>query len=144
MNSAVDPAESERWLANYNRTVARAAANAQAASASLRQVGGSASSPRGEVAVRVDASGALEDLRLTPAARAMEADQLAKLILATTAEARRVAGAQVVEIMTEYVGEGPALDMVRQNLPLPPADPRRPVDDRPDDDYFANPPEILR
>jgi hypothetical protein len=34
--------------------------------------------------------------------------------------------------------------MVKQNLPLPPADPLRPVDNRADDDYFANPPEILQ
>lgn len=95
----------------------------------------------------VGPSGALEDLKLTPAARALEANQLASLILATARQAQRAVGAQVVEIMTEYVGDGPALELVKQNLPPaagvdaePSGDPERaPADD----DYFTNPPEIV-
>jgi hypothetical protein len=136
----MDPAQ---WLANYNKNLARTAANAEIADASLRQVGGSAISPRGEVGVRVGASGALEDLRLTPAARALDAGELAQLILATAREAQRVAGAQVIEIMTEYVGEGPALELVKQNLPSAQGAGGVPAD-VPDDHYFANPPEIAK
>jgi hypothetical protein len=142
----VDPAQ---WLASYDKRLARASANAQAAGASLRRVGGSATSPRGEVAVSVGASGALEDLKLTSAARALEANQLATLILATAQQAQRAVGAQVVEIMTEYVGDGPALELVKQNLPpaagvgvAPAGDSERPPVGH-DDDYFANPPEIV-
>lgn len=139
----MDPAQ---WLADYEETLATAAANAELTGMALRQVHGMARSPRGEVTVRVGASGALEDLRLTPAARAMEVDQLAQLILVTAAAARRFAGGQVVEIMTEYLGEGPGLDFVTQNLPdeaefAPVGSSSRP-DTRDDDDYFANPPEI--
>lgn len=137
----------EQWLANYDQKVADAAANAQAASESLRQMAGHASSPRGEVTVRVGPSGALEDVTLTPAARALEAEQLAQLILATAQEAQRTVGAQVVEIMTDYVGDGPALEIVKENMPpaagvdVQSSGAQRPVDD---DTYFANPPGIVR
>ncbi|KAA5826032.1 YbaB/EbfC family nucleoid-associated protein [Saccharopolyspora hirsuta] len=133
-----------QWLAGYDERLARAAADAKAATESLRQMSGTATSPRGEITVQVGPSGAMEDIRLTPAARAMEAEQLAQLILATAQEAQRTVGAQVVEIMTEYVGDGPALDFVKENMP-PAAGvatgPRRADDD--DDDYFANPVVIV-
>lgn len=135
----MDPTE---WLRNYQKTLARASANAKAVSESLRHVGGTATSPRGEVAVKVGPSGALEDLDLTPAARALEAEQLAQLILATAQQAQRTAGAQVVEIMTDYVGDGPALDVVKRHLPDAPADDGPRPDDREDDQYFTDPPEI--
>lgn len=134
-----------QWLASYDKKLARAAANAKAASESLRQVSGTASSPRGEVSVRVGPSGALEDIKLTPAARALEAEQLARLILATAQEAQRTIGAQVIEIMTDYVGDGPALEIVKQNMP--PAAGVEPGAASPsdnDDDYFANPTVIVR
>ncbi|WP_246258605.1 YbaB/EbfC family nucleoid-associated protein [Amycolatopsis anabasis] len=138
----VDPAQ---WLADYDETLARAAANARTASANLEQVGGSATSPRGEVAVRVGPSGALEDLTLASAARSLEVDQLAQLILATARQAQRAVGEQVVAIMTDYVGDGPALDFVKQHLPPAAGGAgRSPADDRDDNDYFSNPPEIIR
>lgn len=137
----MDPTE---WLASYDRKLARVAANAKVAEQSIGQVGGSAKSPRGEVEVRVGPSGALEDIRLTASARAMEADRLAELILITARKAQRAVSEQVVGIMTEYVGEGPALDMVRRNMPAAPRDDRNRVDTRSDDDYFANPPEVFQ
>ena len=134
----MDPAQ---WLAGYRQHLASTAANARAAGDSLGQVSGHARSPHGEVEVQVSASGALTDLTLTPAARRLEADRLAQLILATTRAAQWSASAQVLEIMTGYVGDGTALDMIRQHLPadLVPAG-----DHRTDDDFFANPPEIGR
>ena len=127
--------DSAAWLADYQQKLSRMQTNAEAASASLSRVSGRAVSPRGEVAAEVGPSGALTDLRLSPAARALEADALARLILATVHQAHREAGAQVVDIMTEYVGDGPALQLVRDNLPAeagaaPP---------RPEDDYFTSP-----
>lgn len=136
-----DPA---RWLAGYEKTVAGAAASARATGETLRQLGGTATSPRGEVAALVNASGALTDLRLTPAARALEAGQLAQLILTTVRQAQRAVGEQVVTIMTEYLGESPALDFVKQNLPPAPDTGTPGPDTRADDDYFTDLPEIVR
>ena len=95
----MDPAQ---WLARYDERLTEVARNAKAASARLRQVDGSARSPRGEVAVKVNAGGELEDLQLTPAARALEADALARLILDTTRQARQSASAQIAGITAEY------------------------------------------
>jgi len=86
------------------------------------------------VTVTVGPGGTLEDLRLTAAARALEVDRLAQLVLATTRRAQQAAVARVAEIMTEYVGEGPALELVTQRQPV------RPVVDN---DYETNPPEIF-
>lgn len=108
---------STQWLADYEERITRVAANARHTRESLTDVRGTAATPRGEVTVTVGPSGALEDIELTPAARAMEADRLAELIVATAREAQRDVGARVVAIMTDYVGEGPALDLVRRNLP---------------------------
>ncbi|OLR92223.1 YbaB/EbfC family nucleoid-associated protein [Actinokineospora bangkokensis] len=132
--------DAEQWLQQYEQRVGEVAARAAAADARLREVGGRATSRRGEVEVRVGASGVLEDLRLTPAARALEADELARLILDTTRKARRAASAQVARISAEHFGEGPALDVIKQFLPAG----VRPAGAPDDDDYFANPPEITK
>jgi DNA-binding protein YbaB len=129
----------EQWLAQYDKRLTEIAARAKEAGARVQQVGGTATSPRGEVEVRVGASGVLEDLTLTPAARTLESDDLARLILATTRRARQAVGAQLADISTRYFGEGPALELIRQHLPA-----GVPVSRDPDDDdYFANP-EITR
>ncbi len=80
--------DSAQWLAAYNTRLTRMAENAQIAQASLRRTGSWAASPHGEVEVHVGPSGALTDLRLTAAARALEADRLAQLILATARQAQ--------------------------------------------------------
>jgi hypothetical protein len=132
----------QQWLAHYDKRLTEIATRAKEVGARMRQVGGTATSPRGEVAVRVGASGVLEDLTLTPAARTLEADELARLVLDTTRKARQVVGAQIADISTRYLGEGAALEVVTQHLPagVPVIKDR---DDRDDDDYFANP-EIAR
>ncbi len=130
----------QQWLAQYDKRLTEVATRAKEAGARLRQVGGTAASPRGEVEVRVSASGTLEDLTLTPAARTLESDELARLILDTTRKARRAVGAQVAGISTEYFGEGPALEVIKQHLPAGvPA-----IKNPDDDDYFTNPPEITK
>lgn len=142
----MDPASTDpaKWLADYEKTVARAAANARATEETLSQLGGTATSPRGEVSLAVNASGALTDLKLTPAARALEAEQLAQLILTTAQQAQRAVGEHVVEVMSDYLGDGPALEFVKQNLP-PAAETGAPAaDTRADDDYFSDLPEIVR
>lgn len=130
-NSA-DPA---LWLKRYDERLSAAASRAQTAGALLQQVSGKATSPRREVAVTVNAAGALEELSLTPAARTLETDELARLILETTKQARLSVGAQVMDITAEYFGDGPALAVITQHQPA-----RDAVRD--DDDYFDNPPEI--
>jgi hypothetical protein len=109
--------EPTQWLADYGDRLTSAATGARAVSESLEQAGGRATSPRGEVIVTVNAGGALDDVRLTPVARSLEADQLARLIVTTARQAQREAGQRVAEIMTNYLGEGPALDQVVRNLP---------------------------
>ncbi len=132
--------DTEQWLAHYDKRLTDVATRAKGASARLRQVGSTAASPRGEVEVRVDAGGALEDLTLKPAARTLESDELAKLILDTTRKARLAVSAQIAGISAKYFGEGPALDVIKQHLPAGVQVP----DDFDDDDYFANPPEITQ
>ncbi|AXB42795.1 YbaB/EbfC family nucleoid-associated protein [Amycolatopsis albispora] len=120
-------------------------ATAKEVRSNLSQVGGSATSPRGEVSVSVGAGGALEDLRLTAAARSLEADQLARLIMTTARQAQREATGQVLEIMTEYTGEGPALELIRERLAATGDSTVRAEPPAEDDDYyFSSPPGISR
>ncbi|ROP35168.1 YbaB/EbfC family nucleoid-associated protein [Saccharothrix texasensis] len=110
----MDPAQ---WLADYRERLERAAQGARAASASLREVGATATSPRGEVSVTVNAGGLLDDVTLTPAARRLEADALSVLIVATAREAQRLAGARMAEVMCGYLGEGEALERITDHQP---------------------------
>jgi hypothetical protein len=89
--------------------------------------------------VRVSASGTLEDLTLTPAARALESDQLARLILDTTRKARHAVGAQIAGLSDRYFGDSPAMDVISQHLPAG----VRVGAKRDEDDFFDNP-EITR
>ncbi|UVS78769.1 YbaB/EbfC family nucleoid-associated protein [Actinokineospora sp. UTMC 2448] len=112
----MDPAQ---WLADYNNRLAEAAAGAKAAAEGLRTAGARATSPRGEVTVTVNAAGALEDLALTPAARRLEVEALAQLIVTTARQARHAAGAHATAILTHHFGDGPALDLIRSHAEAP-------------------------
>jgi hypothetical protein len=129
--------EPEQWLAQYDKRLNDIATRANEAGARLRQVGRTVASPRGEVKVTVGAGGALEDLVLTPAARRLESDELARLILDTTRRARYGVSADMAGIATECFGAGPTLDVIKQYLPA-----GAPVINHRDDDYADNPPEI--
>lgn len=109
--------DSARWLAGYEDMLARTAAGAAAASQALRDVGGHATSSSGEVTVTVGAGGVLDDVALTPAARDLDTDELARLIVATARQAHQHAAAQVAVIMADYLGNGPALAHVTSHLP---------------------------
>lgn len=109
--------EPAQWLADYQDRLERVAYGARAASASLREVGASATSSRGEVSVTVNAAGLLDQLTLTPAARKLDVDALAALILATTRQARQRASARMAEVMTGYLGESAALAQITRHLP---------------------------
>ncbi|HEX4702613.1 MAG TPA: YbaB/EbfC family nucleoid-associated protein [Pseudonocardiaceae bacterium] len=131
--------EPEQWLAQYDKRLTDIAARANEAGARLRQVSRTSTSSRGEVTVTVGAGGALEGLILTPSARRLESDELARLILDTTRRARHAVSTQIAGIATECFGPGPTLDVIRQYLPA-----GAPVINRRDDDYSDNPPEITR
>jgi len=132
--------DTEQWIAQYEKRLAEVSTRAEDASTRLREVGSTATSPRGEVEVRVGAGGSLDDLTLHPAARTLESDELARLILDTTRKARHSVSAQIAGISAKYFGQGPALDVIKQHLPA-----GVPVGiDPDDDDYFANPPEITQ
>lgn len=143
----------DKWFAQYDEKLRDAAQKAEKAEHALRTVGGSATSSDGEVTVRVSASGALTDLVLRPGARDIEPEHLARVILETSRRAQRDVGAQVVDVMTKFVGEGAALEAVKEHLPegyagdgrdegfVKVEQPKRP---RSDDEYFENPPEVIK
>jgi DNA-binding protein YbaB len=131
----------QQWLAQYDKQLTDIASRAKKASARLGQVSSTKVSPRGEVEVRIDAGGAVDDLKLTPEARTLESDELARLILDTTRKAQYAVSSQIADISTAYFGEGPALDVIKQYLP---AGVHVGLDDFDEDDYFANPPEITQ
>lgn len=142
----------EKWFAQYDEKLRDAAQKAEKAEKALKTVGGAATSRDGEVTVRVTASGALSDLVLRPGAGDIEPEHLARIILQTSREAQRDVGAQVVDVMTKFVGEGAALEAVKEHLPEGYAgDGRDEVfnvekhrDKRSDDEYFENPPEVIK
>lgn len=142
----------DKWFAQYDEKLKAAAASADKAEKALRKVGGSATSQDGEVTVRVTASGALSDLVLRPGARDFEPEHLARVILETSRAAQRDVGQQVVDVMTKFVGEGAALEAVKEYLPEgyagdgkdKPLDLVAQRDTRPDDEYFDNPPEVIK
>ncbi|GGN08626.1 hypothetical protein GCM10011609_55370 [Lentzea pudingi] len=110
----MDPAQ---WLADYQERLERVAYSARSASASLAEVGATATSPRGEVTVTVNAGGVLGDVALTPAARRLDVDTLAMLIVSTAREAQRLASARMTEVMADYLGESDALHQITRHLP---------------------------
>lgn len=142
----------DKWFAQYDEKLRDAAQQAEKAEKALKTVGGSATSQDGEVTVRVNASGALADLVLRPGAREVEPEHLARVILETARRAQREMGAQVVDVMTKFVGEGAALEAVKEHLPEGfDGDGKDEVfnieahrDKRPDDEYFDNPPEVFK
>jgi hypothetical protein len=144
----MDPQE---WLQQYDDELKAAAAKAEQADKALREVGGSATSPDGDVTVRVSASGATTGLVLRPGVRDLEPDRLAAVILEVTRQAQRDAGRQVVEAMRGLVGDSEALEVVKSHLPegytgdgADTTDSALVPDTRPDDEYFENPPEVIK
>ncbi len=138
----------EQWLAQYDDTLKNAAARAEKADKALREVGGSATSPDGEITVRVGANGATTGLVLRPGVRDLEPEQLARVILEVTRQAQRDASAKVVTAMAELLGDGAALDVVKSHQPegFTGDGEDEPInrDTRPDDEYFENPPEVVK
>jgi DNA-binding protein YbaB len=140
----------DKWFAQYDEKLRDAAQKAEKAEKALKTVVGAATSRDGEVSVRVTASGALSDLVLRSGVRDVEPEQLARMIMDTSRQAQRDVGAQVVDVMTKFVGEGAALEAVKEHLPEGFAGDgsdevivEKPPDKRSDDEYFENPPEVV-
>jgi DNA-binding protein YbaB len=144
----------DKWFAQYDEKLRDAAQRADKAERALKTVGGAATSRDGEVTVRVTASGALSDLVLRSGASDIEPEQLARVIMETSREAQRDVGAKVVDVMTKFVGEGAALEAVKEHLPEGYTGDGRdggfvrdggvPSQPRSDDEYFENPPEVVK
>ena len=145
--------EPDQWLAQYGEKIDQAKRNAAQAETQLGGVGGSATSPDGLITVSVNASGALTDLILRPQLRGEDPERISVAIITAVAQAQRAAAGKVVEIMTEFVGDGPALEFVKSKMPngysgdgTDAAEPEPEIqrrDTRPDDDYFTNPPDVM-
>ncbi|WP_367132759.1 YbaB/EbfC family nucleoid-associated protein [Saccharothrix sp. HUAS TT1] len=145
--------EPDQWLAQYGEKIEQAKRNAAQAESQLGGVGGSATSPDGLITVTVNASGALTDLILRPQLRGEDPERISGAIMTAVAQAQRTAAGRVVEIMTEFVGDSPALEFVKAKMPngysgdgTDAAEPEPEIqrrDTRPDDDYFTNPPDVM-
>jgi DNA-binding protein YbaB len=145
--------EPDQWLAQYGEKIEQAKRNAAQAESQLGGVGGSATSPDGLITVSVNASGALTDLILRPQLRGEDPERISGAIMTAVAQAQRVAAGRVVEIMTEFVGDSPALEFVKSKMPngysgdgtdaVEPEPEIQRRDTRPDDDYFTNPPDVM-
>jgi DNA-binding protein YbaB len=145
--------EPDQWLAQYGEKIEQAKRNAAQAESQLGGVGGSATSPDGLITVTVNASGALTDLVLRPQLRGEDPERISGAIMTAVAQAQRAAAGKVVEIMTEFVGDSPALEFVKAKMPngysgdgtdaVEPEPEIQRRDTRPDDDYFTNPPDVM-
>ncbi|MFD1149503.1 YbaB/EbfC family nucleoid-associated protein [Saccharothrix hoggarensis] len=145
--------EPDQWLAQYGEKIEQAKRNAAQVETQLGGVGGSATSPDGLITVTVNASGALTDLILRPQLRGEDPERISGAIMTAVAKAQRAAAGQVVQIMTEFVGDSPALEFVKSKMPngysgdgtdaVEPEPEVQRRDTRPDDDYFTNPPDVM-
>lgn len=145
--------EPDQWLAQYGEKIEQAKRNAAQAESQLGGVGGSATSPDGLITVSVNAAGALTDLILRPQLRGEDPERISGAIMTAVAQAQRAAAGKVVEIMTEFVGDSPALEFVKSKMPngysgdgtdaVEPEPELQRRDTRPDDDYFTNPPDVM-
>ncbi|GGS15255.1 MULTISPECIES: YbaB/EbfC family nucleoid-associated protein [Actinokineospora] len=120
----------EEWMREFEGRIADAKAKAAAIQQGLANAGGSASSPDGAVTVSVAPTGALTDLRLTPAAMGKSPAALSAEIMATARKAQRSAANQVAETFAAAAGAGSeTYRMITEYLPPeeePAPEPARP------------------
>ena len=99
--------EAEAAIARIEQQVAEAqvrAVQAQQVQADIDAVRASATSPRREVTVTVDAAGRLAGIRLADAAYELRTDGLERLIVETAGRAQVLAGEQALEITRAAFG----------------------------------------
>ncbi|KEI44351.1 hypothetical protein GU90_09175 [Saccharopolyspora rectivirgula] len=133
-------------IAQYNSKLQQLKEDVDQAQAKLAEVGATATSRDGQITVRVNSSGVLEDISFGHGFRHPQPERLAASIMETVRQAQREAAGQMVSIMQEFVGEGSALEFVKSNLPHgyagdgtdedePPTTIRENDSDDEDDDY---------
>ncbi|WP_307313631.1 YbaB/EbfC family nucleoid-associated protein [Microbacterium sp. SORGH_AS_0421] len=107
MTDLFSSGEAEAAIARIEQQVAEAqvrAAQAQQVQADTDAVRASATSPRREITVTVDAAGRLAGIRLADAAYDLRTDALEQLIVETAGRAQRLAGEQALEISRAAFG----------------------------------------
>jgi hypothetical protein len=127
--------DSAQWLAAYDQRLADTEQTTAEASSRLQAVTGHAVSPRGEAEVTVGAGGALVQLTLSPTARALEVDELARLIMDTARQAQSDAGTQVAGVVADLYGDVPVIEALANSVPDVPVERANPSDD----EYFSAP-----
>lgn len=132
MSDLFSSAEAEAAIARIEQQVADAqdrAAQAEQVQADIDAVRASATSPRREVTVTVDATGRLAGIRLADAAYDLRTDALEKLIVETANRAQRVAGEQALEISRAAFGaDSPIVDHLASELDREPPSASTPDD----------------
>jgi DNA-binding protein YbaB len=107
-------------IARVQEQVAQAQERAQAAQqmrAEVEAVRGTATSPRRELTVTVDASGRLVNVDVSDAALDLRAKDLGRLIVETAAAAQRDAGAQAMAVASRAFGaDSPVVSRLRAEL----------------------------
>src|SRR5690606_19252568 len=104
-------------IAQYNSKLQQLKENVSQAQEKLAEVGATATSRDGQITVRVNSSGVLEDISFGRGFQHPQPERLAATIMETVRQAQREAAGQMVGIMQEFIGEGAALDFVKNNLP---------------------------
>ncbi|WP_181373440.1 YbaB/EbfC family nucleoid-associated protein [Microbacterium sp. HMWF026] len=129
MSDLFSSREAEAAIARIEQQVAEAqvrAAQAQQVQADIDAVRATATAPRREVAVTVDATGRLVGIRLADAAYELRPDALERLIVETAGAAQRLAGEQALEISRAAFGADSAIvdrlagEIERQSPPSAP------------------------
>ncbi|MDA3629423.1 YbaB/EbfC family nucleoid-associated protein [Saccharopolyspora oryzae] len=131
------------WLTQYNTKLQQLKEDTDRAKSELSQLGATTTSRDGQITVRVNSSGALEDIEFSRDFPHPKPDQVAATIMECVRQAQRQAAGQMVEVMQQFVGDGTALDFVKSSLPHgytgdgtdPDEAPKRPAQPDEDDDY---------
>lgn len=105
------------WLSQYDAKLQQVREQTDRAKEQLGQLGGTATSSDGQVTVKVNSSGALENIEFGKGFQHPQPERLASSIMECAQRAQRDAAGQMMQVMQDSVGEGEALDFVRSNLP---------------------------
>ncbi len=105
------------WLSQYDAKLQQVREKTDQAKEQLSQLGGTATSSDQQVTVKVNSSGALEDISFGKDFPHPHPERLAASIMECAQRAQRDAAGQMMQVMQDFVGEGEALDFVRGNLP---------------------------
>ncbi|KAA5832516.1 YbaB/EbfC family nucleoid-associated protein [Saccharopolyspora hirsuta] len=131
------------WLSQYDSKLRKLKEDTDRAQSELSQLGATATSRDGQVTVRVNSSGVLEDIQFGHGFQHPKPDQVAASIMECVRRAQRDAAGQMVDVMQQFVGDGTALDFVKSSLPHgyagdgtdPDETPKRPAPPADEDDY---------